>query len=637
MEATKEFLDHNPSQLDETPSVVSKMKNLLEDVRVYWYNLEQFRYDRKRGRNFYLGDQWSDLVEDPDDKTDNPGVVPESEIIRRRGRVPMINNQMRQLGKHLIGQYRQNDTKPQVYPTKNEESSTADMMTSALHSVYRDNELEELDARAWEEFIISGFVGWKSYVDWVPEKDMEDCQVDLPQAGRTFWNTDVADPRMKDLRIIGELHDVTINEVIAMFAKNDEDADLIRKWYDGYGDNQRADWTGLLSKDIIDHLDFYWTNDSEKCRVYEIWKRELVDKTMVHDHGTGEIYQTDLTAEEARAFYQERVDAAVAQGIPAEMVPPIEITIKPELCWYYYFITPNGEVLAKGESVYEHQSHPYTVRLYPLIDSQIRGLMTDVIDQQKQINKLVTLMDFMVGAGAKGVLMIPEDMVPSHLTPEEFADEWTRWDGMIIYKPSKDHQRMPQQITANSQNAGAADLLSIQLKFFQEISGVNDAMQGRAPTSGTPAALYAIQSDNASISNKDAFEFFSNARKNRDLKIVKLIQQFYDEPRWINVAGNDNSARQMLYDPMKVKDVSYNLVVDTGANTATYRQVMDEWLMKLLELGQIGVQDVLEHSHLPFKDKLLESIKSKQNDLDTLAESGEIPNEYTQQLIKAQQ
>ena len=47
------------------------------------------------------------------------------------------------------------------------------------------------------------------------------------------------------------------------------------------------------------------------------------------------------------------------------------------------------------------------------------------------------------------VLLIPEDVIPDGMTPDDFAKEWTRFNGIITYTP-KPHGKMPEQISANS-------------------------------------------------------------------------------------------------------------------------------------------------------------------------------------------
>ena len=96
------------------------------------------------------------------------------------------------------------------------------------------------------------------------------------------------------------------------------------------------------------------------------------------------------------------------------------------------------------------------------------------------------------------MLLIPDDAKPKDMSWSDIADEWSRFNGIVRFKPSKSGQ-IPQQIANNCTNIGIGDLLSMQLKFFEDISGVNGALQGKPGVSGTSGSLYAQQTQNATM------------------------------------------------------------------------------------------------------------------------------------------
>ncbi len=59
--------------------------------------------------------------------------------------------------------------------------------------------------------------------------------------------------------------------------------------------------------------------------------------------------------------------------------------------WYFYYLSPFGDILKEGETPYEHGSHPYIFKAYPFIDGEIHSFVADVIDQQRYTNRLITL------------------------------------------------------------------------------------------------------------------------------------------------------------------------------------------------------------------------------------------------------
>ena len=160
-----------------------------------------------------------------------------------------------------------------------------------------------------------------------------------------------------------------------------------------------------------------------------------------------------------------------------------------------------------------------------------------------------------MGSSAKGVLLFPEDQIPDGMTIEDIAEEWTRYNGIILFKP-KPGAPLPQQIAVNSTNVGAYELLNLQMRLLEEISGVHGAMQGKTAASGTPASLYAQQTQNASLNLIDLFESYKTFREDRDTKMMKTIQQFYDETRYLEIAGDKATEGQILASPDKVRILS---------------------------------------------------------------------------------
>lgn len=85
--------------------------------------------------------------------------------------------------------------------------------------------------------------------------------------------------------------------------------------------------------------------------------------------------------------------------------------------------------------------------------------------------------------------MFPEGSEPDGMSMEDLADEWSRANGIVFFKP-KPGVPVPQQLANNCTNIGIVELLNLQLKFFEEISGVNGALQGKPGYAGTSAAKY---------------------------------------------------------------------------------------------------------------------------------------------------
>lgn len=313
-----------------------------------------------------------------------------------------------------------------------------------------------------------------------------------------------------------------------------------------------------------------------------------------------------------------------AAGMPDDEIPLIQATWMIDHYWYYYYLTPFGHILKEGETPYEHKSHPYVFKAYPFIDGEIHSFVADVIDQQRYTNRLITLYDFIMRASAKGVLLFPEGCEPDNMSMEDIADEWGKFDGIVYYKP-KPGVAVPQQIANNSTQIGITELLNLQLKFFEDISGVNGALQGKPGYANQSAALYNQQTQNATTSLLDLLDSFSYFVKDGAIKDVKNMQQFYDTKRIFNIVGKN---AWVEYDPKTIRDVDFDLSIVESTNTPAFRQMANDILMQLWQSQAISVEQLLEHGDFPFADDLLQSIRSQKEQL----EQGQIPEAMSPQL-----
>lgn len=211
---------------------------------------------------------------------------------------------------------------------------------------------------------------------------------------------------------------------------------------------------------------------------------------------------------------------------------------------------------------------------------------------------------------AKGILMFPEESKPDGMSMDDIADAWSSYDGIIYYKP-KPGVPAPQQIIVNSSNTGYYDMLQVQLKMFQDVSGIQGAMQGQSPASGTPAALFMQQTQNAQTALVDIFDTFKECRETRDWKTMKVMQQYYNEERYINISGR--STEQIIYRPQDVKNAEFDLRIEESTSTPVYRMIMNDWLMQLQQQQQITLDELLQVGAFPFADKLRQVIQSRQD------------------------
>ncbi|MDE6158786.1 MAG: hypothetical protein K2F69_01605 [Bacteroidaceae bacterium] len=581
--------------------------HLLMEAQHYWNQMDEFRKDRERNKRYTYGYQWDDVI-----CVDGKSMT-EEEYIKMQGNVPLKNNLIRRLVRNVLGVYRSQMKEPTCTARDRDEQKLGETMSIILQCNMQLNRMGNMYARTMEEFLISGFIVHRKSYGWRNNK--VDCWTDYVQPNNFFIDNNMRDFRGWDVSVLGEVHDISFGQLCEQFATSPSEYRQLKDIYHLAANRDYiASFAERFGYSRLENYDFLFTSDPGRCRVIELWRKEQKPRYRCHDYQNGDIFKIDVEdyAKEVLTVNEERLQMAKAVGMPKDEVPLIKATWFIDDYWYFYYLTPFGHILREGETPYEHGSHPYVFKAYPFIDGEIHSFVADVIDQQRYTNRLITLYDWIMRASAKGVLLMPKDCLPEGVSIEDIAESWSEFNGVIVYEPSKTGQ-LPHQVANNSTNIGITELLNIQLKFFEEISGVTGALQGKPGFSGESAAHYNQQTENATKSLLDLLESFSDFVTEGAYKDVKNIQQFYDSKRVFNIAGK--SGAQIEYDPKKIRDVEFDLSITESTSTPAYRHLANDILMQLYSAQAISVEQLLEHGDFPFADELLQSIKSQKEQI----------------------
>lgn len=586
----------------------SRAYDVLLEAKTYWDNMASFRRERQRCKDYNFGRQWDDMIE-------VDGVrMTEEKYIQSMGNVALKNNLIRRLVRNVTGVHRSQDKEPTCVARDRDEQKEAETLSTILQYNMQTNRMNELYARTMEEYLIGGFVVHKKWWGW--QGGRQDCWTDNVNPARFFIDTNARDMRGWDVTCVGEIHDVTFGELAANFATSPEDYAKLSQIYHAAHDMKSY---GTLYRDNFGmpdnkSLDFLLCKDDSLCRVIEVWRKETKPRYRCHDWNTGELYriETEGYAEEVEAENNRRLEQGRSVGMPDDDIPLIEAEWFVDNYWYFYYLSPFGDILSEGETPYAHKSHPYVFKAYPFIDGEIHSFVSDVIDQQRYTNRLITLYDWVIRASAKGVLLVPDDCIPDGMSLEQFADSWTRVNGVVLYK-AKPGVQAPTQVAQNSTNVGIGDLLNVQLQFFEDISGVHGALQGRKGGSGESGSLYAQQTQNATTSLLDVLDSFAQFEIDAAYKDIKNIQQFYDAKRIENIAGVDSQA--FSADPEKVLQVECDVSITESTSSPVYKDNANQMLLQFWQANQITLKQLLEVGKFPFADELLQSIESQEQQM----------------------
>ena len=622
----KEELDSVKASKNRFDKPYERAFSILLEAQRYYNNMDNFRKRRLRNKRYCYGDQWGDTIEFKS-KCGFKKRIREEDYIREQGSEPLKNNLVRRLVKNVLGVYRSQSKEPTCNARDKDEKRYGETMSVVLQCNRQLNRETELDARTMEEFLISGAAIYKKKYGW--RRGRLDCWTDYVNPNNFFIDNNMRDFRGWDVSCLGEVHDITIGNVLREFAKSPAEARKLKEIYRlaANRDFVIADCTQRFGEFDPKTIDFMNPANPSLCRVIEVWRKESKPRYRCHDYNNGDDFKIDIEdkADIVDAENRDRIRRGMAAGMMEEDIPLIDAEWFMDDYWHFYYLSPFGDILREGETPYAHGEHPYCFKFYPFIDGEIHSFVEDVIDQQRYVNRLITMYDFIMRASAKGVLLCPEDCLPDDMSWDDFCDEWSRFNGVVRYKPNKSGQ-VPQQVANNSTNIGIGDLLSYQLKFFEDISGVNGALQGKPGVSGTSGSLYAQQTQNATMSLLDILESFSQFIIDGAYKTVKNMQQYYDVARNFNIVGR--AGQIVRYDPKKIRDVEFDINITESTATPVYRQMANEFLMTLWQNQAITLEQLLQVGDFPFGEELLQSVASNQQAI----QNGETPQGFSPQL-----
>lgn len=608
--------------------------DFLDECAACWNSLEEARRKLRRSLMYSYGDQWGDYVRDPD----SAGYITEGDLIKKNGKVPLKNNMIAPILSNIDGQLRQNLMRPVCIARDSRESALGEMMSIAVEYVHDINELEELDSDSMRLLLNGGMAAQRIEYGINPSKEKRDVWVYGVNPSRLFFNTNIEDVRMWDITCVGELFDMSLDDVIAHFGSTPENKKRIIDIY-GEMQNRHIDSRAMQGEET-QVLTFYSPSRSDLCRVILGWKLESRDAYRWNDTLNGTWGYLPYS-EDSRRLLDEanlrRREDADNNGVGDDDFLGIEYEFAVERYWYYRYMSPMGDVLQEGRSPYWHGEHNYVLHLYPMIQGRLGNFVEQFIDQQRAINRTATLIDFIRGTSSKGVLVVDDDAFES-MSREEVIDEYVRYNGVLFVKlkPGQSIDGVVRQYNSGAAVAGDFELLNLQLRLINEISGVNSAMQGQAPKAGTPASLYAQQIQNSSLNLKGLFDGFRSFRRRRDTKLLKMIQQYYTDERYLDIAGSEYAEESRWYSPQKVRNSEFDLTLSDGYNTPAYQMLANDFLMQLFQVQALDVKTMLENCSYPFAKKILEAIKRNEEQAAKGLPMQGIPNELIEQLTPQQ-
>lgn len=265
----------------------SRAFDVLWEAQSYWTAMERFRTDRERNKNYTYGKQWDDVI------CVEGKMMKEEDYIKSQGNIPLKNNLIRRMVQAVLGVYRSQAKEPTCTARDRDEQKYGETMSTVLQCNMQLNRMTEINARCMEEFLISGFVAQRKWYGWRDNK--LDCWTDYVQPNNFFIDNNMRDFRGWDVSCLGEVHDISFEELCGRFAHQPADYSRLAEIYKYARDrNVLGAAYDNFGYPLQGYYDFLVPRDTTRCRVIEVWRKESKPRYRCHDVNNGDVFKIDI-------------------------------------------------------------------------------------------------------------------------------------------------------------------------------------------------------------------------------------------------------------------------------------------------------------------------------------------------------
>ena len=287
-------------------------------------------------------------------------------------------------------------------------------------------------------------------------------------------------------------------------------------------------------------------------------------------------------------------------------------------------ITADRILLHDAWSIFEQISiipyFPYFRRGRPF------GLVRNLISPQEMLNKVTSQELHVVNTTATSGWMFKTGTLVN-MDGDDLAVQGARTGLVIEYTDEP-----PEKITANQVPTGLSEISAKAGVFFNQISGVNEAMLG-AGRSDSGKALESRKRGGL-VQQEIIFDNLDRTRKLRAKLMLQIVQSYYSEERLVQVFSKNEDGddvqeevalnqRVSIFDPETQEAVDeiqndltlgeYSIAINSVPRRDTYDEVLFDQLIQMRENGvQIPDHVLIENSQLSDSKEIAEIVKGIQ-------------------------
>lgn len=577
-----------------------ELRQLLE----WWYferdRQAANRLDQAIDADFYDGIQW-----DPED----------AQVLRDRGQMPLVYNEVAPMVDWLIGTERRTRVDWRVMPRTEDDVELADVKTKVLKFVSDINRVQFNRSRAFSDAVKVG-------VGWVDDGVRDDPTADILYSKYEDWRNVLWDSLsyehdLSDARYVFRWRWVDEDIAVAMFPDR---ADVIRQAVEDAQHAASVDWeeeTWFTAEELLSGAQTGKLRASGQASMIDAKRRRvrLIEAQYRKPAKAKIIASGPLKG----TFFNER-DQALMQALAqsgGSIVDKVVMRV-------HFAVFTESHMLSMGPSLFRHNRFTLTpVWCYRRgRDRMPYGVIRRVRDIQQDLNK----------RASKALFLLNTNQI---IADEGATDDWNllrdeadRPDGLIIKKQGKELLIRRDTDAAT----GQIQMMTLDAQSIQKSAGVSQENLGRQTNAVSGEAIKARQLQ-GSVVTTEPFDNLRLAVQIQGEKQLSLVEQFYTEEKVVRLTGAKGAIDWVkINQPELQADGSVRFINDITASQAdfvvseadyagTMRQVMFDALNQLAtrlppEVALRLMTIAMDFSDLPNKDEVADQIRKLTGERD---------------------
>lgn len=608
--ALPEEPEGNPLDSDEARA---EHKRLLG-----WFYREREKQTENRlemamDHDFYDNLQWN-----PED----------AEILKSRGQMPLVYNEIAPMVDWLIGTERRTRVDWNVLPRTEDDVEAADIKEKVLKYVSDINRVPFARSKAFAD-AIKGGVGWVD--DGIRDDPTQDILYSKYEDWRNvLWDSSSYELDLSDARYIFRWRWVDEDIALMMFPDR---ASEIRRAIEDTSVYQDEDGDWFLNERVEKSGHLYATDSvigdtsRRRVRLIECQYRKPVPQKIV---GSGSL---------RGAFYHDS-DQSMVETVSNEQATLIDrVAMRVHVA-----VFTETHLLSMGASTFRHNRFSLTP-LWCYRRSKDRlpyGVIRRVRDIQQDLNKRASKALFMLNTNQ--IIMDSGAVDDVNLA----RDEVDRPDGTIVKNPGKEFLIRRDTDAAT----GQLQMMTLAAQSIQKTAGVNNENLGRQTNAISGAAITARQQQGA-VGTTEPFDNLRMAVQIQGEKQLSLTEQFYTEEKVIRLTGAKGKIDWLKINQPEVQtdgtvrwinDITSSMadfIVSEQDYAGTLRQVMFDSLNQLAtrlppEISIKLLRIAFDFSDMPNKDEITEAIRAITGEQDPNKELTPEEQQQMQAQMQAQ-